>query len=85
MPEISRFYGLVIYMYAADHAPPHFHVKVGGRDVLVYIASGDVDGELSAAEHKRVRAWLRLHRPELEQNWSRCEALEAPLPVEPLK
>jgi Domain of unknown function (DUF4160) len=27
MPEISRFYGIIIYMYFKDHAPPHFHAK----------------------------------------------------------
>lgn len=27
MPEISRFYGIIIYMFFQDHNPPHFHVK----------------------------------------------------------
>lgn len=27
MPEISRFYGIVIKMYFGDHAPPHFHAE----------------------------------------------------------
>ena len=26
MPEISKFYGIIIYMYIDDHNPPHFHV-----------------------------------------------------------
>ncbi len=26
MPEVSRFYGIVVQIYYADHAPPHFHV-----------------------------------------------------------
>ena len=29
MPEISRFFGMVIAMYYNDHAPPHFHVRYG--------------------------------------------------------
>jgi len=24
MPEVSRFYGIVIQIYFADHNPPHF-------------------------------------------------------------
>lgn len=24
MPEISHFYGIVIYMYVSEHNPPHF-------------------------------------------------------------
>jgi len=26
MPEISRFFGIIIRMYFGDHNPPHFHV-----------------------------------------------------------
>lgn len=29
MPEISRFYGIIISMYYADHNPPHFHAIYG--------------------------------------------------------
>jgi hypothetical protein len=25
MPEISRFFGIVIKMFLDDHTPPHFH------------------------------------------------------------
>ena len=25
MPEISRFFGIIIRMYFGDHNPPHFH------------------------------------------------------------
>ena len=31
MPEISRFYGIVIKMYYSDHAPPHMHAEYGGQ------------------------------------------------------
>jgi len=27
MPEISRFYGIVITMFFSEHNPPHFHVR----------------------------------------------------------
>lgn len=27
MPELSRFYGIVIKMYFGDHDPPHFHAE----------------------------------------------------------
>ena len=29
MPEISRFFGILISMYYNDHPPPHFHAKYG--------------------------------------------------------
>lgn len=32
MPEISRFFGIVIRMYFDDHNPPHFHAYYSGQD-----------------------------------------------------
>ena len=31
MPEISRFFGIVIAIYYKDHQPPHFHAKYGNQ------------------------------------------------------
>ena len=30
MPEISRFYGITIYIFQKDHNPPHIHVEHQG-------------------------------------------------------
>jgi hypothetical protein len=35
MPTVSRFYGIIIYFYWQEHAPPHFHAKYNGREVSV--------------------------------------------------
>lgn len=35
MPEISRFYGIVIKMYYNDHAPPHLHAEFGEHELVV--------------------------------------------------
>lgn len=37
MPEISRFYGIVIRMYWADHPPPHFHAEYGSDQAQIRI------------------------------------------------
>ncbi|MBI2873750.1 MAG: DUF4160 domain-containing protein [Firmicutes bacterium] len=37
MPEISRFYGIVIRMFFADHNPSHFHAEYGGHEALISI------------------------------------------------
>jgi hypothetical protein len=39
MPEISRFYGIVIRMFFADHNPPHFHATYGDWETLIAIRS----------------------------------------------
>ncbi len=39
MPEISRFFGIVIAMFYNDHAPPHFHVRYGSQRAIVDIGT----------------------------------------------
>lgn len=38
MPEISKFFGIFIYMYIGDHNPPHFHVWYEGDEATIDIA-----------------------------------------------
>ena len=35
MPEISRFYGIIIAMFYDEHNPPHFHARYGGYKVSI--------------------------------------------------
>lgn len=42
MPEISRFFGIVIKMYMKDHAPPHFHAQYGSFSCAVDIRTLEV-------------------------------------------
>jgi hypothetical protein len=37
MPEVSRFFGIVIRMYFDEHLPPHFHAIYAGREVQIGI------------------------------------------------
>ncbi len=49
MPTISEFYGILIRMYFADHAPPHFHALYGDAEVLVDIRTFVCGGRRIAA------------------------------------
>ena len=40
MPELSRFFGIIIAMYYNDHSPPHFHAKYGGEQASIRIDNG---------------------------------------------
>jgi Domain of unknown function (DUF4160) len=33
MPIISKFFGIIVYLYWKDHAPPHFHAKYGDEEI----------------------------------------------------
>ena len=54
MPEISRFYGIIIYMYIDDHNPPHFHVCYMEHRALVDIANGTITGTMPRRALKMV-------------------------------
>jgi hypothetical protein len=72
MPEISRFFGVVIGMFYSDHPPPHFHAVRGEYDMIVEIESSIPRGELPPRTRALVLEWALLHRLELLENWGRA-------------
>lgn len=42
MPEISRFYGIIIRMFYIDHNPPHFHVLYQENEALIDIETLEI-------------------------------------------
>lgn len=58
MPEICRFFGIVITMYYNDHQPPHFHVRDGEQRAIVSIETLTVlEGRLSPRTLGLVTEW----------------------------
>jgi hypothetical protein len=85
VPTISRFYGIVIRMYFADHAPPHFHAVYAGEEAVIAIADGAVlRGGLPDRALRMVREWAAMRRDELAANWERTQIPEQPAPIAPL-
>lgn len=60
MPEISSFYGILIYMYFNEHNPPHFHVKYGDYNAIITIEDGIVKGSLPRRALNLIYDWLDL-------------------------
>jgi hypothetical protein len=49
MPELARFYGIVVQVYYGDHLPPHFHAHYAGHSAKVDIESlALIEGDLPA-------------------------------------
>jgi hypothetical protein len=70
MPEISRFYGIVIAMFWDDHNPPHFHAVYGPHKAAIEIGSLRVlDGKLPPRVLGLVVEWASQHYDELTSNW----------------
>lgn len=70
MPEISRFFGIIIGMFYNDHPPPHFHVRYGGQKAIVDIETLAVlEGSLSPRVRGLVVEWAAAHQQELAEDW----------------
>lgn len=89
MPELSRFFGIIVRMFSEigqPHHRPHFHayyqedVAVIGIDPVEIIS-----GSLPRRQQRLVEAWAELHQPELSADWERLQAGQAPYPIEPLR
>ena len=86
MPELSRFFGIVVSMHYNDHAPPHFHVRYGGRKALVAIESLTVlRGRLSPRALGLVMEWAAIHTEELMEDWNLARNQEPLKPIRPLE
>ena len=85
MPEICRFYGIVIKMYFADHSPAHFHAEYAEYEVRIAIDSLAVlSGHLPPRGMGLVAEWATLHQQELRELWERARRLEALGHLDPL-
>jgi hypothetical protein len=89
MPEISRFFGIIVRMFVeagGAHHLPHFHayhqdhVAVYRVDRIELMA-----GTLPIRQRRLVEAWAELHQAELLADRARLQSGQGPLPIEPLR
>ena len=84
MPEISRFYGIVISINyrAREHNPPHFHVAYGDFEARYNINTLEkINGNLPKTAEGLVMYWATLHKIELLRIWETQEFSK----IEPLE
>ena len=86
MPEVSRFYGIVIQIYYGDHPPPHFHALYAGAVAKIAIDTLQIiDGSLPKRALGLVLDWAAVHQAELRDAFDRAAALQAPGKIAPLE
>jgi hypothetical protein len=86
MPEISRFFGILIKMFFDDHNPPHFHAEYGSDLALIDIRNLSVfSGRLPPRVIGLVIEWATLHQQELLADWDRARAQQELLKIAPLE
>jgi len=89
MPELCRFFGIIIRMYVevgGRHHAPHFHAYYQ-NDVAVFDLHSIelIAGSLPRRQRRFVEAWAELHQQELIADWERLQQGQAPLPIAPLE
>lgn len=86
MPEIARFYGIIIAMYYDDHNPPHFHARYGDESVVVSIdALAMLEGQMSPRALGLVIEWASQHKKELMVDWELARTNQVPKKITPLQ
>lgn len=86
MPEISRFYGIVIKMFFDDHNPPPFHAEYADNVALIAIRTLSVfSGHLPPRAMGLVVQWAALHQQELLADWERAQTQRELLKIAPLE
>jgi hypothetical protein len=89
VPELSRFFGIIIRMFAeigAQHHVPHFHAYY--QDAVGIFSVDPVEiiaGSLPRRQQRLVEAWAELHQNELLADWDTLQRGRIPNPIEPLK
>jgi uncharacterized protein DUF4160 len=88
MPELSRFYGIIIRMFVevgTPHHRPHFHAYYQNEVGIFSLQPVElIAGELPKRQRRLVEAWAELHDTELLTDWQLLQAGHRPLPIAPL-
>jgi hypothetical protein len=89
MPELSRFFGIVIRMFVEvgePHKRPHFHAYYQEQAAVFAIDTIEcLGGELPTAQRRLVEAWAEIRRQELQHDWELLQSGQSPVKIEPLR
>jgi len=89
MPELSRFYGIIIRMFSEPsgrHHVPHFHAYYQEHVAVFSISPvALIIGYLPQRQQRLVEAWAELHEAELQVDWQLLEQGRKPAPIIPLQ
>lgn len=86
MPEITRFFGIIIRMYFDDHPPPHFHAIYGNQEIQVGINPITIlQGRLPRRAESMVIEWAALYQNELMVNWESLQGNQSANRIPPLE
>lgn len=85
MPEICRFYGIIISLFWRDHNPPHIHFSYGNYECTISVIERVVEGKSPAKVISKVNEWIDAHENEILTLWEKAQKGEPLNKIEPLK
>jgi hypothetical protein len=89
VPELSRFFGIVIRMFVeagAQHQRPHVHAYYQDQSAAFDLDTLEcLGGNLPRPQQRLVEAWAEIHREELRRDWDLLQSGQPPVKIEPLR
>lgn len=86
MPEICRFYGIIIKMFSDEHNPPHFHAEYAEYKATFSIETGQmIQGNMPQNKAVLITAWAVIHKEELMKNWETLDKGSGASKIAPLQ
>jgi Domain of unknown function (DUF4160) len=86
VPEVSRFFGIVIGVFYREHGRPHFHAVYAEFEAVIDIETGEViSGELPKRALNLVSEWRSQHVAELREDWELAQQHQSLKKIPPLE
>jgi hypothetical protein len=89
MPELSRFFGIIIRMFSEPserHHVPHFHAYYQENVAVFSISPVEImTGSMPQRQQRLIEAWAELHQEELLVDWNLLQEGKRPAPIDPLR
>lgn len=89
MPELSRFFGIIIRMFAEEgepHRRGHFQAYYQNDAAVFAVDTIEcLGGSLPTAQRRLVEAWAEIHREELQRDWDLLQSGRPAVKIEPLR
>lgn len=73
MGSIFVIQGIMLYIYAFDHNPPHLHVKSGEGMFTITIEDCVIEGKAKVKTIKLVNDFIDKHKDEILEIWNKAQ------------
>ena len=73
MGSIFIIQGILVYIYAFDHNPPHIHVKSGDGEFTITIKDRIVEGKAKSKTIQLINSFMDQHEEEIMEIWNKAQ------------